>query len=127
MSRRTRGVVLVGLLITLLLAGFGSYYASSSPDGLARVAIDKGMDKGPHMGPNNAAQMHAFGDSPLAGYSVREVDSQRLSRGLAGVAGVGLTFLLVGAITVGVRGRGADSEPGGRRAGKTTGGGGARL
>lgn len=119
MSRRTRGVVLVGLLITLLLAGFGSYYASSSPDGLARVAIDKGMGKG--------AQIHAFGDSPLAGYSVRGVGSQRLSGGLAGLAGVGLTFLLVGAITVGVRGRGADPEPGGRRAGQTTGGGGARL
>jgi PDGLE domain len=123
MRRCTRSVVLVGLLITLLLAGFGSYYASRSPDGLARVAIDKGMDKGMGKG----ALIHAFGDSPLAGYSVRGVGSQRLSRGLAGVAGVGLTFLLVGAITVGVRGRGAGSEPGGRRAGQTTGGGGARL
>jgi hypothetical protein len=124
-SRRTRGVVLVGLLVTLLIAGFGSYYASSSPDGLARVAIDKGLDKGPGMGqnknPGNGAQVSSVGDSPLAGYSVRGVGSQRLAGGLAGVAGVGLTFLLVGAITVGVRRRGTDSEPGERPAGASTG------
>lgn len=122
MSRRTRGVVLVGLLITLLLAGFGSYYASSSPDGLARVAIDKGMDKDM----DKDERDHAFANSPLAGYSVRGVGSQRLSGGLAGVAGVGLTFLLVGAITVGVRRRGTDPEQEERHAGQATGGGGAR-
>lgn len=118
MRKRTRGVVLVGMLVTMLLAGFGSYYASSSPDGLARVAIDKGLDKG--------EREHAFGDSPLAGYSLRGVDNPRLAGGLAGVAGVGLTFALVGVIAVGVRRRGSGSEPDERRAGRATGGGGAR-
>lgn len=98
MGRRTRGVVLVGMVVTLLLAGFGSYFASSSPDGLVRVATDKGLDKG--------ERAHVLGDSPLAGYSVQGVRDARLSGGLAGVAGVGLTFLLVGGIAWGVRRRG---------------------
>jgi len=134
MSHRTRGFVLAGLLVTLLLAGFGSYYASSAPDGLARVAADKGMSKGPDQGPNNGlnnsvakgAQTHSASDSPLAGYSVRGVGSQRLSGGLAGVAGVGLTFLLVGGITVVVRRRGTAPEQAERQAGQATGAGGAR-
>lgn len=118
MSKRTRGVVLVGMLVTILLAGFVSYYASSSPDGLARVAIDKGMDKG--------EQDHALGDSLLAGYSVKGVGDERLSGGLAGVAGVALTFLLVGGIAVGVRSLGAGSRQDRNRAEQSTGGGGAR-
>jgi PDGLE domain len=118
MNRRTRGVVLVGLLVALLLAGFGSYYASSAPDGLAKVAIDKGLDKG--------EQDHAFGDLPLAGYSLRGVDNERLSGGLAGIAGVTLTFLLGGALALGVRRRGTGSAPDGRHAELSTGGGGAQ-
>jgi hypothetical protein len=130
MSHRTRGFVLAGLLVTLLLAGFGSYYASSSPDGLARVAADKGMNTGQDKGPNNpvakGAQTHSASDSPLAGYSVRGVGSQRLSGGLASVAGVGLTFLLAGAITVAVRRRGTDPEQAERQAGQAPGAGGGR-
>jgi len=130
MSHRTRGFVLVGLLATLLLAGFGSYYASSAPDGLARVAADKGISKGVTNGVNagvsKGAQIHSASDSPLAGYSVRGVGSQRLSGGLAGVAGVGLTFLLVGGITVVVRRRGTAPEQAERQAGQATGAGGAR-
>jgi hypothetical protein len=126
MSHRTRGVVLAGLLVTLLLAGFGSYYASSAPDGLARVAADKGMSKGVTNGVNKGAQIHSASDSPLAGYSVRGLGNQRLSGGLAGVAGVGLTFLLVGGITLVVRRRGTDPEQAGHHPGQATGGDGAR-
>lgn len=118
MSSRTRGVVLAGMLVALFLAGVGSYYASSSPDGLARVAIDKGMDKG--------EQDHALADSLLAGYSVRGVGDERLSGGLAGVAGVGVTFLLVGGIAVVVRRRGSGSRPNETPAEQSTAGGGAR-
>jgi PDGLE domain len=118
MNKRTRGVVLVGMLAALLLAGFGSYYASSSPDGLARVAIDKGVDKG--------EQDHALGESPLAGYSLKGVDNERLSGGLAGVAGVTLTFLLGGAVAVAVRRRGPGPRQDELHVGQSTGGGGAR-
>jgi hypothetical protein len=130
MNHRTRGFVLAGLLVTLLLAGFGSYYASSAPDGLARVAADKGISKGVtngvNAGVNKGAQIHSASDSPLAGYSVRGLGNQRLSGGLAGVAGVGLTFLLVGGITLVVRRRGTDPEQAGRHPGQSTSADGAR-
>jgi hypothetical protein len=41
-SRRT--LVLVGLLVAVVLAGGVSYFASSSPDGLNKVASDTGFD-----------------------------------------------------------------------------------
>jgi len=98
MTLRTKGFLLVGLLVALVLAGVASYYASNSPDGLNKVASDKGFDK--------AATDHAAGDSPLAGYSTKGVDNERVSGGLAGVAGVGLTFLIAGAVVLVVRRRG---------------------
>jgi PDGLE domain len=86
MTQRNKGFLLIGLVVALLLAGVGSFYASSSPDGLNRVAIDKGFDKG--------EKEHAAKDSPLAGYSTKGIEDERLSGGLAGVAGVGITLLI---------------------------------
>ena len=97
MRSRTKGFLLAGLLVALVLAGIASYYASSSPDGLNKVASDQGLDQ--------ATKDHAAGDSPLAGYSAKGVDNERLSRGLAGVAGVGLTFLIAGTVVLVVRRR----------------------
>ncbi len=76
--------VLAGLLVALLLAGVVSGFASSSPDGLERVAEDKGFAE--------TAQDHALAGSPVADYGVSGVQDERLSTGLAGVLGVGLTF-----------------------------------
>ena len=86
---RTRALVLVGLLVALVLAGGVSYYASASPDGLAKVAEDKGFV--------DSATDHDLADSPVADYSVRGVDDARLSGGLAGVIGV-LATLAVGGV-----------------------------
>jgi PDGLE domain len=86
---RTRVLVLVGLLVALVLAGGVSYYASASPDGLEKVAEDKGF--------LDSAADHDLADSPVADYSVRGVDDARLSGGLAGVLGV-LTTLAVGGV-----------------------------
>ncbi|MFN8156185.1 MAG: PDGLE domain-containing protein [Candidatus Nanopelagicales bacterium] len=94
---RTRWFVLAGLLVALLLAGFASYYASSAPDGLEKVAADKGLDTG--------ARDSATAGSPLADYSVSGVSNQRLSGGLAGVIGVGVTLALAGGIFLIVRKR----------------------
>jgi len=99
MNRRTKIVTLVGLVVALLLAGAASYYASSSPDGLNRVASDMEFAE--------EAEDHALDGSPLAGYSLRGVDNERLSGGLAGVLGVGLTFVLGGAVALAVRRLGA--------------------
>lgn len=80
-----RKVWLTGLAASLLLAGFVSFYASSNPDGLEKVAADHGIDR--------AAEEHASADSPLADYGVRDVEDARLSGGLAGVIGVGVTVV----------------------------------
>lgn len=80
-----RKVWIIGLVASLLLAGFVSFYASSNPDGLEKVAADQGIDR--------AAKEHASADSPLADYGVRDVEDARLSGGLAGVIGVGVTVV----------------------------------
>ncbi|MGW2830485.1 energy-coupling factor ABC transporter permease [Streptomyces sp. NPDC001286] len=87
-SRRT--LWLTGLATSLVLAGFVSFYASSSPDGLEKVAHDKGIDQ--------KAQRHTSADSPLADYGVKDVEDARLSGGLAGVIGVGVTVVAGSAV-----------------------------
>jgi cobalt/nickel transport system permease protein len=74
---------LTGLVASLVLAGFVSFYASASPDGLEKVAHDKGIDV--------AQQEHAGEGSPLAGYGVQDIADTRISGGVAGVIGVGVT------------------------------------
>jgi cobalt/nickel transport protein len=95
--RRTAGFLLAGLLVALLIAGVGSYYASSSPDGLEWSAEKEGF--------LDTAEDSATADSPLADYAVSGVDDGRLSGGLAGVVGVAVTLVLVGGITLLVRRR----------------------
>ncbi|MGA5871217.1 energy-coupling factor ABC transporter permease [Streptomyces cinereoruber] len=75
-----------GVVTALVLAGFVSFYASASPDGLEKVAADQGIDA------KAEEYEHATADSPLADYGVRGVDAERLSGGLAGVIGVGATL-----------------------------------
>lgn len=84
-ARSPRKVWLAGLAASLALAGFVSFYASASPDGLEKVAADKGMDA--------KAEDHAAADSPLAGYGIEGVTDSRVSGGLAGVIGVGVTVV----------------------------------
>lgn len=85
MDRKTLTLFVVGGLIVVLgLAFFASPYASSSPDGLNRVAIDKGFA--------DTEEEHAVADGPLAGYGVKGVDNEKVSTGLAGVIGVAITF-----------------------------------
>ncbi len=80
-----RAFWITGLATSLVLAGFVSFYASADPDGLEKVAADHGIDQ--------KAEEHAIADSPLADYGVEDVDDARLSGGLAGVIGVGVTVV----------------------------------
>ncbi|MEV5940562.1 energy-coupling factor ABC transporter permease [Streptomyces sp. NPDC051994] len=99
----TKKVWGIGILAALLLAGFVSFYASASPDGLEKVAHDKGIDaKTTH---------HAASDSPLAGYSVKDIGDARLSGGLAGVIGVGVTVAVGSGVFWTVRRRRTDATP----------------
>ncbi|MFF1273904.1 energy-coupling factor ABC transporter permease [Streptomyces marokkonensis] len=84
-ARSRRTVWITGLVTSLVLAGFVSFYASANPDGLEKVATDHGIDQ--------KAEEHALADSPLADYGVEDVDDARLSGGLAGVIGVGVTVV----------------------------------
>ena len=105
-GRRTWWFIGAGLLVALLLAGVVSYYASSSPDGLEKVAADKGLDE-------NAADS-AVADSPLADYGVEGVENERLGVGLAGVIGVGITFLVAGGLFLLVRSKQGPADDTGR-------------
>lgn len=78
------------LLVSLILAGFVSFYASASPDGLEKVATDKGIAE--------QEKEHQLGDSPLGDYGVKGVDNARLSGGLSGVIGVGVVLLAGGGL-----------------------------
>lgn len=103
-ARSHRTVWITGLVTSLVLAGFVSFYASANPDGLEKVAADKGIDA--------KAEAHANADSPLADYGVRDVEDARLSGGLAGVIGVGVTVVAGSTVFWVVRRRrGADTTP----------------
>jgi hypothetical protein len=95
MSRRASW--LVGLLVTIVVAGFLSYYASGSPDGLEWAAGESGFA--------DTARDSAAADSPLADYGVAGVDDARLGGGLAGVIGVAATLVLAGGLTLLLRRR----------------------
>jgi hypothetical protein len=97
----TRVLLAAGVLVALVLAGVVSFYASGSPDGLERVAEDKGfLDR---------AEEHAAADSPLADYQAKGVENERLSGGVAGVAGALVVLVLTGGIAYAVRRRGPGS------------------
>lgn len=99
-ARSPRKVWAVGLVTSLVLAGFVSFYASANPDGLEKVAADHGIDK--------KTEDHAAADSPFADYGVKDITDARLSGGLAGVIGVGVTVVAGSAVFWAVRRRRTD-------------------
>ncbi|MBC2869197.1 energy-coupling factor ABC transporter permease [Streptomyces mexicanus] len=101
-ARSHRKLWITGLVTSLVLAGFVSFYASASPDGLEKVAHDKGIDK--------KEEKHAASDSPLADYGVKDISDARLSGGLAGVIGVGVTVVVGSSVFWVVRRRRTASE-----------------
>jgi hypothetical protein len=76
-------LVVIGLVVSLVLAGGVSYYASSHPDGFEKSAGEIGF--------LDTAKESPLKDSPLAEYGVAGVENERLSGALAGVIGVGAT------------------------------------
>lgn len=97
--------VLGGIVVAALLAGFVSFYASASPDGLEAVAETHGFIE--------TAQDSAVAGSPLADYGVAGVENERLSVGLAGLIGVGVTLAVGGGLFLAVRRRGTEEGGGG--------------
>lgn len=101
----TKVLVVTGLLVALLLAGVVSFYASTSPDGLNRVAEDKGFSQTAH--PGDA--------SPFTGYGTKGVADKRVSKGVAGVVGSLVVLVLAGGVTLLVRRRTPETGAGDER------------
>lgn len=84
------------LLLALGIALFASPFASSSPDGMGRVAINEGFDHTEKTSPVEHA-------SPVGGYAVKGVSNQKLGTGVAGAIGVTLTLVIGTGIFLGLR------------------------
>jgi cobalt/nickel transport protein len=97
----TRRFFAAFLLAALLIAGVASFYASSHPDGLNFVAEKTGfIDK---------QEPSATSHGPLAGYSTKGIENDRLSGGVAGVAGCLIVLGLSGGLFWMLRRRSTDA------------------
>jgi len=85
-----RKFIVMGVLVSALLAGGASFYASSHPDGLEKVAGDIGFLK--------TAKDHTNSGSALADYGVKGIENERLSVGVAGLIGVVATGAISGGL-----------------------------
>jgi len=85
-----RKFIVMGVLVSALLAGGASYYATSHPDGLEKVAEDIGFIE--------TAKDNANSGSTLADYGVKGIENERLSVGTAGVIGVIATGAVSGGL-----------------------------
>ena len=77
---KNKKFLISGFVISLFLAGVVSFYASSNPDGLEKVAQDIGF--------LDTAKEHTNADGVLADYGVKGIENERASVGIAGVIGV---------------------------------------
>lgn len=85
-SLSDRKFIIAGAIVSIFLAGFLSFYASTHPDGLEKV--------GESIGFTSTAKDSAVADSPLADYGVKGVENSRISGALAGVIGLTATAAL---------------------------------
>ena len=83
-----RKFYIIGFVVSLFLAGVVSFYASSSPDGLEKVAQDIGFI--------DTAKDHTNADGALADYGVKGIENERASVGVAGIIGVIGTAVVAG-------------------------------
>ncbi|MDG4767486.1 PDGLE domain-containing protein [Solwaraspora sp. WMMD406] len=101
--KRNTGFILAGLLLSLLLAGVVSNFASGSPDGLdsaslkgCTVGADEEIVDGTCMA--SGFEEHELSDSPFADYGLSFVDNSFLGTAVAGTVGVLLTFAVAGGL-----------------------------
>jgi cobalt/nickel transport protein len=90
-----RKFIVMGFLVSALLAGGASFYASSHPDGLEKVAGDIGFLE--------TAKDHTNSESALADYGVKGLENERLSVGVAGLIGVVATGAISGGLFLLIR------------------------
>jgi cobalt/nickel transport protein len=73
-----------GVLVAVGLGVLVSPFASTRPDGLDRVALDKGFAE--------AERPHDLSGGPLADYELVGISNARVATALSGLVGVLLTF-----------------------------------
>ena len=96
MDRRIVAFMVVALLLSLVLGVFVSPFASSEPDGLEKVAEDKGFI---HV----AEETEPVWDSaPIPDYVVQGLENEGVATGLAGLIGTLITFAVGLALAGGV-------------------------
>jgi membrane protease YdiL (CAAX protease family) len=95
-ARRGRGKLfaIVALALAVGLATAVAPFASSSPDGLERVAADEGF-----------AAAGEASDGPLADYAFPGVENERLATGLAGFVGALGVFAIGYGLALAIRRR----------------------
>jgi cobalt/nickel transport system permease protein len=89
--------IAIGLATAAALVIFVAPRASSSPDGLEKVAADKGIDAG--------ARDHSLGASPFADYGTSGIDDATIGTVVAGLVGIAATFVVCAALVYAVRRR----------------------
>jgi cobalt/nickel transport protein len=94
-TKRDFKFYLIFFVAALVLAAGASFYASSSPDGLEKVAGDIGFAK--------SAKENANSDFALAEYGVAGVENERLSVGVAGAVGVVATGAVASVLFLALR------------------------
>jgi cobalt/nickel transport system permease protein/cobalt/nickel transport protein len=82
-TRAVAVVLIVGMVLSVVLATAASFYASQAPDGLEAVAEEQQFAE--------TAEDSAVADSAFADYGVSGLEHERLSVGLAGLIGVLVT------------------------------------
>ena len=104
MKASTRVFIVVALALAVGLSTAVSPFASSSPDGLEKVAEEKGFI--------DAGTLHAVQeDSPIPDYAFPGVENERVATGLAGFVGTLAVFAIGYGIAWALRRRG---DPGPR-------------
>ncbi|MCJ7745937.1 MAG: PDGLE domain-containing protein [Actinobacteria bacterium] len=82
----------IALVVAVLLGVFVSPWASSSPDGLERIAVDKGFMK------KAEEKKPAWEHSPMKDYAFPGVKSEKASTGVSGLVGVLITLAVATAV-----------------------------
>jgi cobalt/nickel transport protein len=98
-------VVAVALALAVGLGTAASPFASSAPDGLERVAEEKGLIDRGELAPIQEA-------APVPDYSFPGIENKRLATGIAGFVGTLAVFAIGAGLAWALRRRGPDHDRG---------------
>ena len=88
MKRPLDGFIWIGLGVAILLALFLSPFASSTPDGLEKVAKTKGFSE-------KGETWKLWGHAPFSGYAIPWIKNEKVSTALSVLIGTLAIFLIV--------------------------------